>query len=90
MLDPGSAQFENVHVSTVSASRAIGVVCGEINGKNVLGGYSGFRRFVYGRDSGMAVIENDPDSVGDGTPEFGAALARNVELFNMTWDNSCR
>lgn len=40
LRDPSSAQFRNVHVP------AIGVVCGEVNGKNGFGAYNGFRRFM--------------------------------------------
>ena len=49
LIDPSSAQFRRVELR-----KATGVgddivpqaVCGEINGKNSFGAYSGFRRFV--------------------------------------------
>ena len=39
LIDPTSAQFRNVHSLGES-------VCGEVNGKNKMGAYVGFRRFV--------------------------------------------
>ena len=41
LKDPGSAQFRNVVVSDVT-----NWVCGEVNSKNSLGGYVGFKRFM--------------------------------------------
>lgn len=41
LRDPNSAQFRRVATST----RDPNVVCGEVNAKNALGGYSGFRSF---------------------------------------------
>lgn len=39
LKDPDSAKFRNVRVIR-------GVVCGEINAKNALGAYTGFKRFL--------------------------------------------
>jgi len=50
LKDPDSAKFRNV-----VAIR--GVVCGEINAKNSMGGYVGFRRFI--SLDGEAVFDND-------------------------------
>lgn len=48
LIDPGSAQFRNVHtVSSAIGSR----VCGEINGKNRMGAYAGFTRFIVNPDN---------------------------------------
>ena len=41
LRDPGSAEFRRLATST----RDPNVVCGEVNAKNALGGYSGFRTF---------------------------------------------
>lgn len=62
LRDPDSAQFRNVYVS-----RSLGapLVCGEVNARNGLGGYDGFRRFVSAGDqqaiegSNMASPEMD-------------------------------
>lgn len=44
LLDPESAKFRNV--------RIVGnAVCGEVNGKNKLGGYVGYQSFIYFLDS---------------------------------------
>lgn len=42
LIDPSSAQFRNVRTSKYLDN----VVCGEINGKNRLGAYTGFTEFV--------------------------------------------
>jgi hypothetical protein len=44
MNDPASAQFRNEQTNVQGATK---VVCGEVNGKNSYGGYSGFSRYVY-------------------------------------------
>lgn len=41
LKDPGSAQFRNEVVYTE------GIVCGEVNGKNGFGTYTGFKPFTY-------------------------------------------
>ncbi|WP_304273996.1 hypothetical protein [Caulobacter segnis] len=56
LRDPSSAQFRNVRVTGSH-------VCGEINGKNGFGAYSGFVRFHGDKDT----AEIDP---GDGGPTF--------------------
>ena len=64
------------------------MVCGEINGKNLYGSYVGYRRFLYGRDSGLAQIEYGSDMEGV-DKEQQAALRTNRSLFDSTWDSSC-
>lgn len=51
LKDPDSAEFRNVFVSSKYA------VCGEVNAKNSIGGYTGFVRFISGGD--MQVVESD-------------------------------
>lgn len=56
-------------------------VCGEINGKNEYGAYSGFTRFYGTRDS----ADIDP---GDGGPTFnGEPVMKTV--FESGWKNYC-
>lgn len=47
LFDPSSAQFRNLRAAdvTLSDGRTVRRVCGEINGKNQLGGYAGFQPF---------------------------------------------
>jgi hypothetical protein len=52
LTDPDSGRFRNVFVSP--RGRA---VCGEVNAKNRMGGYAGFRRFISAKDK--AGIEED-------------------------------
>ena len=41
LKDPGSAQFRNIRETSP------GILCGEVNGKNAMGGYVGFQRFEW-------------------------------------------
>jgi len=74
LRDPSSAQFRNVerHGSTV---------CGEINGKNGYGAYSGFSRFYGDKDS--VTIDN-----GD-TSRFFHDFPSDAERFDRNWKAYC-
>lgn len=50
LIDPSSAQFRNVNVVQWGGGA---VVCGEINGKNRFGAYTGFQRFWATEDHAM-------------------------------------
>lgn len=54
LIDPGSAQFQNV-------SARDGYVCGEINGKNRMGAFVGFKRFVVKLSGEDALIDPEFD-----------------------------
>ena len=54
LKDPASAQYRNVRVSTKSAA-----VCGEVNAKNSLGGYTGFARFVLYLNPAFVVMDTE-------------------------------
>lgn len=72
LRDPASAQFQNMksadpivanyHHPTrdeVSSNPALGAgVCGEVNSKNAFGGYTGFRKFAWIRDTGQVLTAN--------------------------------
>lgn len=45
MNDPDSAQFRNVRAYSFSGPGGGYVVCGEVNGRNRMGGYAGFQPF---------------------------------------------
>ena len=54
--DPRSARFRNFHINNE------GVVCGEVNGKDRKGAYTGFRKFVYYSHTGNHHLE--PEDIG--------------------------
>jgi hypothetical protein len=57
LRDPESARFRNVR--SVGDQGVLGeVICGEVNAKNAMGGYVGFRKFHYSEkvDGGKALI----------------------------------
>jgi nucleotide-binding universal stress UspA family protein len=65
MRDPGSTVF-GANTTAYSDRKYKGqpavVVCGSVNAKNGLGGYSGFRNFVFIRSSNIFAIDNDDDN----------------------------
>ncbi|MGP9798170.1 hypothetical protein ACT3UJ_12520 [Halomonas sp. 86] len=52
LRDPDSAQFRNI--KSGKASNGLETVCGEVNGKNAYGAYSGYERFI-ANNGGRAV-----------------------------------
>lgn len=71
LIDPSSALFRNVEARE-------GVVCGEINGKNRMGAYVGFVRFLVDTSSWAATME----SSGEGPYDQG-------RFFDRTWTARC-
>ncbi len=62
LKDPSSAQFRNIRGYSFSGPGGGYVVCGEVNGKNSFGGYTGFQPFrtnVGNAQSSSAVYIND-------------------------------
>lgn len=60
LKDPASAQYRNMKKS------AIGAICGEVNAKNSMGGYSGFGKFMYFPSQEKIVMSPDEDSFSYG------------------------
>lgn len=60
LKDPQSAQFQNMtHFSE-------GVVCGDVNAKNAMGGYVGFKPFIFnGAQSGGVDLKPEPIDITD-------------------------
>ena len=83
LSDPGSAQFRSVRVGAATTARETGFVCGEVNAKNRMGGYVGYRRFMYAQATNMKQVEY-PD-----TEPASAELAMNRRLFDYLWKKSC-
>ncbi|MBV9527350.1 hypothetical protein [Sphingomonas sp.] len=54
LIDPSSAMFRNESVHNLA-------VCGEINGKNRMGAYAGFTRFLSLKDSDTALVDPQAD-----------------------------
>jgi hypothetical protein len=103
MNDPGSAQFRSMKVNEANGSA---LVCGEANGKNALGGYAGFTRFIY-RKGGRPLF--DPKSERTvGEQDAAAEMCRSLDqypcdraaeieseiarqgLFEREWELSCQ
>lgn len=75
LVDPSSAQFRNVKVYlNVPGSKLrtagskttplVDVVCGEVNSKNRMGGYVGFRQFYWDSDEKKGVGPSDDKDFG--------------------------
>lgn len=78
LIDPSSAQFRRVEVSRRPGGDR---VCGEINGKNRMGAYVGFTRFVTDLEGGGAWLEPIEDIGLGGNDTELAHLERT--LFKM-------
>lgn len=60
LKDPDSAQFKGVRANYTEEFDV--VACGQVNAKNELGGYTGFKRFI---SSGKSVILEGRDNIAD-------------------------
>lgn len=60
LKDPDSAQFKDVYANYTEEFQV--VACGQVNSKNSLGGYTGFKRFV---SNGKSAIIEGRDNVAD-------------------------
>jgi hypothetical protein len=69
--DPSSAQWRGLYVS--KAGTAAQMLCGEVNAKNSLGGYVGFRRFYAMGEPLMTTVEG----------------GRNGEVLPIMWPKVC-
>ena len=60
LKDPDSAQFKQVYANYTEGFDV--VACGQVNSKNSLGGYTGFKRFV---SNGKSAIIEGRDNIAD-------------------------
>ena len=67
--EPDSAKFQSVRDRGT-------YVCGEVNGKERQGGYSGYRRFVYDRRKEAAIIDPVEQNVAAPPPNADTACAK--------------
>ena len=57
LFDPGSAQFQNIRLNPDGTA-----LCGQVNAKNRMGGYVGFRQFLVTQEKGVEMPNaDDPD-----------------------------
>ena len=85
LIDPNSADFRNVFVSKS------GVVCGEVNSKNRLGGYVGFRAFFYGAANKDAKIDPNENLSSAEREMFGNATdyVMDTQRFTQIRNQKC-
>jgi len=57
LKDPGSANFRNVRVIRKPDRK---LVCGDVNGKNSFGGYSGYQPFMWGYLRQVSIFNPNP------------------------------
>lgn len=74
--DPASAQWRNVRV--VDAAAGEQWVCGEVNAKNLMGAYTGYRGFVANVRQSLVAIE--PDGELDDNPVNARLASANYRL----------
>ena len=66
LFDPEAAKFRNIKGN-----------CGEINAKNKMGGYTGFRRFIYNQETDTVSIEDEDDGL------------YNPKMMDILWQKKC-
>lgn len=71
LKDPGAAQFRNVRL--VENAKGT-VVCGELNGKNSYGAYTGFKRFVGSPSGGTIESTGSRYAQVDASANYGLNL----------------
>lgn len=82
-LDPDSGKFRNLYVTKDNAGLSL---CGEINSKNIYGGYVGFRRFI----QHFAVKENSYEKVSIEPNQPQDAIEKIMsEVFAESWKLLC-
>lgn len=57
LKDPDSAKFQNVYFNRSKAD--IPVACGQVNSKNSMGGYTGFKHFISAGSPDRTWLENE-------------------------------
>ena len=83
LVDPASAQFRDMKVH--ESRDGVVAVCGEVNGKNRVGGYAGFRKFYV--TAGAAILE--PEAGPALTPLDEAESIANGMQFAKAYNQSC-
>ena len=66
LFDPEAAKFRNIKGN-----------CGEINAKNKMGGYTGYRRFIYDPKFDTVSIEDENDGL------------YNPKMMDILWEKKC-
>ena len=66
LFDPDAAKFKNIKGN-----------CGEINAKNKMGGYTGYRRFIYDPQFDTVSIEEESDGL------------YNSKMMDILWGKKC-
>lgn len=63
LIDPNSAEFKNVYF--VLAANRVSFACGEVNSKNRLGGYTGYKRFITAGLKEYTFIEGEKEGFNE-------------------------
>jgi hypothetical protein len=82
-LDPDSANFRGLFVLKDNTGSSL---CGEVNAKNKMGAYVGYRRFVMPFKSDENAFSNV--AFEDPAPQTDIDRAK-AKLFGITWDVYC-
>jgi hypothetical protein len=85
LIDADSAEFRKLEAKNTELE-GFATVCGEVNSRNRMGGYTGFKRFIAMPGKGHVVIdpEIDPDALGQ--PQD---IRETQILFQGMWDETC-
>lgn len=92
LIDPDSAKFESVYINKKS-----GAVCGYVNARNRMGGYTGSSPFVYEKSRGLIMVQESPTE-RDFERYFENLRHSDIEEYNkleercvsiFTWGQKC-
>lgn len=63
LIDPGSLSIRNTSVKSATApdGSSVSILCGEYNAKNRLGGFTGFKTFIYEPSNMAGVLSFEPN-----------------------------
>lgn len=84
LFDPSSAQFRNVKLNTEKSA-----LCGDINAKNKLGGYVGFRPFVATESAAAIWNGGKCDNAGSYSAQI-ACLDEELVYLSAARRNGCK
>ena len=77
LSDPDSAKYRNLFISEFEEGKGTAAsllsLCGEVNAKNSMGGYTGYRRFVV--DERLALIDEGADDASAVQKSFNTLYA---------------
>jgi hypothetical protein len=84
LFDSDTAKFQGLRYGQ-KGERGEQPICGQVNAKNQLGAYAGFRRFIASPSDGFAAIDPQVDSTVEDLSKEGIDRTANQAGFDALW-----